>query len=86
MYHARGGGFKKIAAHQLEAAPEDMVYDQSEGVVYVKGSPDKAKPFAELAFARQAMKTASKRVAADPDQISKDLNHQMLLLVFLEHY
>lgn len=42
---------KKIAAHQLEAAVEDMVYDQTEGKVYVKGSPDKAKPFAELAFA-----------------------------------
>jgi len=36
---------------QLEAAVEDMVYDQTEGKVYVKGSPDKAKPFAELAFA-----------------------------------
>ena len=41
----------KIAAHQLEAAEEDMVYDQGEGKVYVKGSPDKSKPFAELAFA-----------------------------------
>jgi carbon-monoxide dehydrogenase large subunit len=41
----------KIAAHQLEAAVEDMVYDQAEGKIYVKGSPDKAKPFAELAFA-----------------------------------
>ncbi|HSF17142.1 MAG TPA: xanthine dehydrogenase family protein molybdopterin-binding subunit [Vicinamibacteria bacterium] len=41
----------KIAAHQLEAAEDDMVYDQAEGKVYVKGSPDKAKPFAELAFA-----------------------------------
>ena len=42
---------KKIAAHQLEAAVEDMVYDQAEGKIYVKGSPHKAKPFAELAFA-----------------------------------
>jgi carbon-monoxide dehydrogenase large subunit len=41
----------KIAAHQLEAAEEDMVYDRAEGKVYVKGSPDKSKPFAELAFA-----------------------------------
>jgi carbon-monoxide dehydrogenase large subunit len=41
----------KIAAHQLEAAEEDMVYDQENGKVYVKGSPDKAKGFGELAFA-----------------------------------
>lgn len=41
----------KIAAHQLEAAEEDMVYDQENGTVYVKGSPHIAKPFAELAFA-----------------------------------
>jgi carbon-monoxide dehydrogenase large subunit len=41
----------KIAAHQLEASEADMVYDQSKGRVYVKGSPDKAKGFGELAFA-----------------------------------
>ncbi len=41
----------KIAAHQLEAAEEDMVYDRENGKIYVKGSPDKAKAFAELAFA-----------------------------------
>jgi carbon-monoxide dehydrogenase large subunit len=41
----------KIAAHQLEAAVEDMVYDRDNGKVYVKGSPDKAKTFAEIAFA-----------------------------------
>ncbi len=41
----------KLAAHQLEAAVEDMVYDQENGTVYVKGSPDKSKSFAELAFA-----------------------------------
>jgi carbon-monoxide dehydrogenase large subunit len=41
----------KIAAHQLEASEADIVYDQSKGKVYVKGSPDKAKGFAELAFA-----------------------------------
>ncbi len=41
----------KIAAHQLEASEADMVYDQAAGKVYVKGSPDKAKAFAELAFA-----------------------------------
>ncbi|MEM7112679.1 MAG: xanthine dehydrogenase family protein molybdopterin-binding subunit [Chloroflexota bacterium] len=41
----------KIAAHQLEAAVEDMVYDRETGTVHVKGSPDKAKAFAEIAFA-----------------------------------
>jgi carbon-monoxide dehydrogenase large subunit len=41
----------KIAAHQLEAAEEDMVYDQEAGKVYVKGSPDKSKAFGELTFA-----------------------------------
>jgi carbon-monoxide dehydrogenase large subunit len=40
-----------IAAHQLEAAVEDMVYDQDNGTIYVKGSPDQAKAFAEIAFA-----------------------------------
>jgi carbon-monoxide dehydrogenase large subunit len=41
----------KLAAHFLEAAPEDMVYDRETGKVYVKGSPDTAKAFGELAFA-----------------------------------
>ena len=41
----------RIAAHQLEAAYEDMVYDRENGTIYVKGSPDKAKSFAEIAFA-----------------------------------
>jgi aerobic carbon-monoxide dehydrogenase large subunit len=41
----------RIAAHQLEAAYEDMVYDQENGTIYVKGSPDKSKSFAEVAFA-----------------------------------
>lgn len=40
-----------IAAHQLEAAVEDMVYDQDNGIIHVKGSPDKAKAFGEIAFA-----------------------------------
>jgi carbon-monoxide dehydrogenase large subunit len=42
---------KKIAAHQLEASVEDMVYDQDEGTISVAGSPDMVKTFAELAFA-----------------------------------
>jgi carbon-monoxide dehydrogenase large subunit len=41
----------KIAAHQLEASLEDMVYDREAGKVYVKGAPGKAKGFGELAFA-----------------------------------
>lgn len=41
----------KIASHQLEAPLEDMVYDQEQGRVYVKGVPSKAKAFSELAFA-----------------------------------
>jgi carbon-monoxide dehydrogenase large subunit len=40
---------KKIAAHMLEAAEEDVVVDQ--GDFYVKGSPDKRKAFGEVAFA-----------------------------------
>ena len=41
----------RIAAHQMEAAYEDMVYDRENGTMYVKGSPDKSKSFAEIAFA-----------------------------------
>lgn len=41
----------KIAAHQLEAAVEDMVYDASNATIYVKGSPDRAKKFADIAVA-----------------------------------
>ena len=41
---------RRIAAHQLEAAEEDVVFDQSNGTAYVKGSPDKAKTFFEMAF------------------------------------
>ncbi len=40
-----------LAAHLLEASPDDMVYDQETGTVSVKGSPESAKSFAELAFA-----------------------------------
>ena len=42
---------KALAAHLLEASPDDMVYDQDTGMVSVKGSPESAKAFAELAFA-----------------------------------
>ena len=41
----------KIAAHQLEAAVEDMVYDREQGVIYVKGSPDRMKAFADISVA-----------------------------------
>jgi len=40
---------KKLAAHVLEAAEEDIVFDQ--GSFRVKGSPDKSKSIGEIAFA-----------------------------------
>jgi carbon-monoxide dehydrogenase large subunit len=40
---------KRLAAHLLEAAPEDMVYE--DGKAFVKGSPDKGKTIQELAGA-----------------------------------
>jgi carbon-monoxide dehydrogenase large subunit len=40
---------KKIAAHLLEAAEEDLVWDTNK--FYVKGSPDRAKTIQEIAFA-----------------------------------
>ncbi|HEV7664242.1 MAG TPA: molybdopterin cofactor-binding domain-containing protein [Chloroflexota bacterium] len=39
----------KIAAHLLEAAPDDVVFDQ--GRFHVKGNPGTAKTMAEVAFA-----------------------------------
>ncbi len=39
---------KKVAAHQLEAAVEDIVFDQGDGSMYVNGAPDKKKAFAEI--------------------------------------
>ena len=40
---------KKIAAHQLEAAPEDIAFER--GRFFVKGSPDRAKTFPEITLA-----------------------------------
>ena len=40
---------RKLAAHLLEAAEEDVVFEH--GSYHVKGSPDKAKAFGEVAFA-----------------------------------
>src|SRR5438105_923292 len=40
---------KKVAAHILQAAEEDIVFDQ--GKSNVKGAPDKSKAFGEVAFA-----------------------------------
>jgi carbon-monoxide dehydrogenase large subunit len=40
----------KIAAHQLEAAEEDLVYDHSDGSIYVKGSPGQRKSFFDISF------------------------------------
>lgn len=39
---------KQIAAHMLEAAPEDIVWEN--GKAYVKGSPDKAKTLGDIAL------------------------------------
>ena len=41
----------RIGAHLLEAAEEDVVYDQEAGRVHVRGAPDRGKEFGELAFA-----------------------------------
>ena len=41
----------KLAAHQLEAPLDELIYDKEQGKVYVKGVPSKAKAFGELAFA-----------------------------------
>ncbi len=40
---------KKVAAHLLEAAEEDVVFDH--GKFHVKGAPDKSKALGEVAFA-----------------------------------
>ncbi len=40
---------RKIAAHMLEAAPDDIVYE--EGKLFVRGSPDRVKTIQEVAFA-----------------------------------
>jgi carbon-monoxide dehydrogenase large subunit len=40
---------RRLGAHLLEAAPEDVVFE--EGKAYVKGSPDRAKTIGELAAA-----------------------------------
>ncbi len=40
---------KKIAAHMLEAAPEDVVYE--DGQIFVQGAPAEAKSFQEVALA-----------------------------------
>jgi aerobic carbon-monoxide dehydrogenase large subunit len=40
---------RKIAAHMLEASPDDIVFDQ--GRFHVKGNPGNAKTMAEVAFA-----------------------------------
>ncbi len=45
------GKMMKLAAHLLEADEADMAFDAASGNFHVKGSPDKAKSFGELAFA-----------------------------------
>jgi carbon-monoxide dehydrogenase large subunit len=44
---------RKLAAHLFEAAEEDVVFEH--GKFYVRGSPDNAKAFAEVAFASYGM-------------------------------
>jgi carbon-monoxide dehydrogenase large subunit len=44
---------RKLAAHLLEAADEDVVFEH--GAFHVKGSPDKTKAFGEVAFASYGM-------------------------------
>src|SRR4029077_4172930 len=39
----------RIAAHMLEAAPEDIVYE--DGKLFVRGSPDRVKTIQEIAWA-----------------------------------
>lgn len=39
---------KRLAAHLLEANPDDMVF--ADGKIHVKGSPDKSKTFGEIAL------------------------------------
>lgn len=41
----------KIAAHLLEAAEEDVVFDRETGRISVQGSPERGKDFGEVAFA-----------------------------------
>lgn len=42
---------KAIAAYQLEAAVEDMVYDSANGTIHVKGAPDRSKGFVDISVA-----------------------------------
>jgi carbon-monoxide dehydrogenase large subunit len=44
---------RKLAAHLLEAAEEDVVFER--GSYHVKGAPDKSKAFGEIAFASYGM-------------------------------
>jgi CO/xanthine dehydrogenase Mo-binding subunit len=44
-----GDKSKKLAAQRLEAAPGDMVFE--DGRIYVRGSPDRAVTFIEVAKA-----------------------------------
>ncbi|MGH2357131.1 MAG: xanthine dehydrogenase family protein molybdopterin-binding subunit, partial [Candidatus Limnocylindria bacterium] len=40
---------RRLAAHMLEASPDDVMYE--DGKLFVRGSPDKSKTIAEVAFA-----------------------------------
>ncbi len=41
----------KIAAHQLEASPDDVEFNADSGQIQVKGAPDSGMAFGEVAFA-----------------------------------
>lgn len=45
------GKMKKVAAHMLEAAEEDIVYNPDTANFHVVGAPGQAKGFGEIAFA-----------------------------------
>jgi aerobic carbon-monoxide dehydrogenase large subunit len=61
---------KQLAAHLLEAADEDVTFDQ--GRFYVKGSPDKAKTMAEVAF------------AAHRDNLPKGMEHGLEAVTYYD--
>ena len=52
---------KQVAAHLLEAAEEDVVFDH--GKFHVKGAPDKSKALGEVAFAAYGQLPAGKKFA-----------------------
>jgi carbon-monoxide dehydrogenase large subunit len=56
----------KIAAHLLEASPDEVVWDQ--GSVHVKGAPDRVKTFQEIALAAYTAWTLPEGVTPGLDE------------------